>query len=78
MLLFDCDLHSRLDRSAASYARVYALANGANARKAAQWPLAEGSTMPASGTKRTSEADGSMSAIGGKADIGISELHVCF
>jgi hypothetical protein len=33
--------------------------------------------MSASGTKRTSEADGSMSAFGGKADMSDSELLLC-
>jgi hypothetical protein len=34
--------------------------------------------MSAIGTKRTSEADGPMSAFGGKSDIAVSERHVCF
>jgi hypothetical protein len=34
--------------------------------------------MSAFGTKRTSSYRQSMSAFGGKADISIAELHVCF
>ena len=34
--------------------------------------------MSAFGTKRTSESTELMSAIGGKADVVISERHVCF